>query len=91
MNKAAPDSSPKTLWYVADFVRRTLIEYVLPNCPKPGSDVFPKRDPKKYTESVGRNLLIAGIILDDKKQGMFGGKFDFGPEVEGLAREILGK
>jgi hypothetical protein len=89
-NKSAPDRSPKPLWFVADFVRRTCLEYIAPICPSQENGPWPKFDQEKYNDVLSRSFLIAGIILDEKKQFVCGGPFDFGPEVRDLARFMLG-
>ena len=88
-NESAPDRSPRLLWFVADFVRRTCLEYIAPLCPSRENGPWPGSDPEKYNDALGRSWLIAGIILDKQKQVMFGGEFDFGPEVRDLARFLL--
>jgi len=37
-----------------------------------------------------RSMLIASIILQEDKQMMCGGKFDFGPAIRDCARFLLG-
>ena len=89
-NKSAPDKSPTPLWFVADFVRRTCLEYIDPLCPPQENDPWPKFDQEKYSDALSRSWLIAAIILEKEKQFMCGGPFDFGPQVRDLARFMLG-
>jgi len=89
-NKSAPDQSPRQLWFVADFVRRTCLEYIAPICPAGENDPWPKFDQEKYSDALSRSQMIAGIILRKEMQFICGGPFDFGPEVRDLARFLLG-
>ncbi|KAK5053836.1 hypothetical protein LTR84_001798 [Exophiala bonariae] len=43
---------------------------------------------EKWTDSIGRGVMISNIILTPGQQMMFGGTFDFGSEVEAAARAI---
>ncbi|KIW13160.1 hypothetical protein PV08_08347 [Exophiala spinifera] len=43
---------------------------------------------EKWSDSVGRSVMITSIILTPGQQMMFGGLFPFGPEVEAAAREF---
>ena len=44
----------------------------------------------KWSESVGRGVMISSVILTPGQQRMFGGVFAFGPEVEAAARALRG-
>lgn len=48
---------------------------------------------ERFSDSIGRNVMIAEIILqkDAKGQLMMGGTFDFEPTVVELARGLLGE
>lgn len=46
---------------------------------------------EKWTDSIGRGIMISNIILTPGKQMMFGGTFDFGSDVEAAAKVIAGK
>lgn len=43
---------------------------------------------EKWSDAIGRSVMLTSIILDKPKQILFGGPFDFGPEVEEAARAI---
>lgn len=43
----------------------------------------------KWQDAVGRQVMIAQIILDKNKHIMFGGSLEFGSEVEEAARALL--
>ncbi|KAJ9617413.1 hypothetical protein H2204_013835, partial [Knufia peltigerae] len=55
-------------------------------------DLYPRmkggRLNNKWSESVGRGVMISGVILTPGQQMMFGGVFAFGPEVEAAARAL---
>ena len=100
-NMSAPQQSPQPLWFVSDFVRRTYFEYIGPLCPRqddptasvldPGpGDEWPAFDAEKWEDAQSRSVLIANIILDEEKQFMCGGPFDFGPHSRDIARFMLG-
>jgi hypothetical protein len=75
---------------VADFVRRTCLEYIAPLCPSQENGPWPKFNQEKYTDAHSRSQMIAGIILRKEMQFICGGPFDFGPEVRDLARFLSG-
>jgi len=43
---------------------------------------------EKWEDARGRSAMVSLLILDRSKQGMFGGSFDFGSEVEAAARAL---
>ncbi|EXJ92309.1 hypothetical protein A1O3_00859 [Capronia epimyces CBS 606.96] len=43
---------------------------------------------EKWSDTLSRNVMIASIILDKNQQVLFGGTFDFGPEVQAAARAL---
>lgn len=43
---------------------------------------------EKWKDSVGRGVMITNIILNPGQQMMFGGAFDFGSDVEAVARSF---
>lgn len=93
MNKSAPQTSPKTLFFTADFLKRTLEQY----SPKLDSAKINANDPdalEAYSDVLGRNTIAAKIVLDRTGgvQKMFtqgvGEIFDFGEEARVKAEEL---
>lgn len=58
--------------------------------PSGPSEEWPKFNREKWTDCLTRSILIASIILEEDKQIMCGGKFDFGPAVRDCARFLQG-
>ena len=44
---------------------------------------------EKWTDSIGRGVLISSIILEPGQQVMFGGAMNFGPVVKAAAQALL--
>jgi hypothetical protein len=92
-NKTAPQSSPQLLFFVIDFLIRTMRDYLA------------KLDPDKvnsgdsaatevYTDILSRNALLTSIIMDKTGKSKLFGKesekdFEFGEEIEKKAKEML--
>ncbi|OCT44658.1 hypothetical protein CLCR_06399 [Cladophialophora carrionii] len=55
-------------------------------------DMYPRMNVggfrEKWTDAVGRTVMITSIILDARKQILFGGVFDFGEAVKEAARAL---
>ncbi len=90
MNKSAPDKSPKPLWFVADFVRRTSLEYIGPLCPlEQNPNDRPKFNVEKYQDCLTRSMLIASIISEPARcKSICGAEFDFGLQVRDAAQAV---
>ena len=56
-------------------------------------DLYPRMQAggleEKWQDALGRQILIANIILDRTKHIMFGGPFEFGTAFEEAARNLL--
>ena len=53
---------------------------------------WPQFDREAYEDVITRNLTIALLILDEgRRQIMFRERFDFGEEITGMARVIIGR
>lgn len=54
---------------------------------------WPQFDMKVYVDAVGRNTMAGLIVVDEDKQGLFGGDgqggvYKFGDEVKAFAKEL---
>jgi hypothetical protein len=92
-NRAAPQESPQLLYYVMDFLIRTMRDYLM------------KLDPDKinsgdeaatelYTDVLSRNGLLSMMITDKSGKSKLFGKseesdFEFGLEIEAKAKAMM--
>ena len=92
-NKDAPQNSPQLLFFVMDFLVRTMRDYVMKLEPEK-VNAGDKAATEVYTDVLSRNGLLALIITDKTgKSKMFGKEmekdFKFGEDIEAKAQQMM--